>query len=213
MSALERQCPKQYQRLLSAGSQKIRKRKLGSHGELILEGKFECQECHKIRWVSGLSAGTLTKNTRGRCCGTKPGLKKLEEGGFIGKTGPEHQNWKGGRSTREDGYVLISVPPSSPYASMCATPSSKGGYRQIFEHRLIMAQHLGRLLQSGEVVHHKDGNPSNNLIENLQLLSKSEHTALEQRLIKEKILRLETENAELKKENERLKNACAHLKS
>lgn len=43
------------------------------------------------------------------------------------------------------------------------------------EHILIMEQHLGRKLNSGEVVHHIDGNKQNNNIENLDLCTVKEH--------------------------------------
>lgn len=55
--------------------------------------------------------------------------------------------------------------------------SDKAG--RLLEHRLVMSEHLGRLLESHEVVHHKDGNRSNNAIENLELLqSHKEHVAV-----------------------------------
>jgi hypothetical protein len=41
-----------------------------------------------------------------------------------------------------------------------------------------MENHLGRLLTSDEVVHHKDKNKHNNTIANLQLLSNEEHSAI-----------------------------------
>ena len=46
------------------------------------------------------------------------------------------------------------------------------------EHRLIMENNIGRKLTFNEVVHHIDGNKSNNKIENLQLMSRSEHARL-----------------------------------
>lgn len=46
------------------------------------------------------------------------------------------------------------------------------------EHRYIMQKHLGRRLSFNEVVHHKDGNKRNNSIENLELISRSEHAKL-----------------------------------
>jgi hypothetical protein len=47
-------------------------------------------------------------------------------------------------------------------------------------HRLVIEAGLGRELQGREVVHHIDGNPSNNSIENLVLLeSQSVHMRLE----------------------------------
>jgi len=43
------------------------------------------------------------------------------------------------------------------------------GNKYVCEHRYIMGQFLGRELQHGEVVHHKDCNRSNNLLSNLEL--------------------------------------------
>ena len=67
-----------------------------------------------------------------------------------------------------DGYVVVHS-PDHPMAA-------KNG--KLLEHRLVMSEHLGRLLEPGEVVHHKDGNRSNNAIENLELMaSNKEHAA------------------------------------
>jgi len=41
--------------------------------------------------------------------------------------------------------------------------------RAILEHRHVMEQHLGRPLRADETVHHRDGNRSRNVIENLEL--------------------------------------------
>ena len=43
------------------------------------------------------------------------------------------------------------------------------------EHRVLMENFLGRRLTFNEVVHHKDGNIHNNSLDNLEIISRSEH--------------------------------------
>lgn len=45
-------------------------------------------------------------------------------------------------------------------------------------YRIIAEQYLNRPLLESEVVHHKDGNPNNNNIENLEIMTRSEHAKL-----------------------------------
>lgn len=47
--------------------------------------------------------------------------------------------------------------------------------RKIAEHRYIVEQHLGRRLFSTEIVHHINGLPKDNRIENLMLVDKKTH--------------------------------------
>jgi hypothetical protein len=49
--------------------------------------------------------------------------------------------------------------------------------KRIDEHRLIMEKHLGIKLTNEEIIHHIDGDKSNNKIENLELFpNKKSHT-------------------------------------
>jgi hypothetical protein len=68
------------------------------------------------------------------------------------------------------GYILVSLNGSELFFSQMA---DKAGY--VYEHRLIMAKHLGRCLLSYEVVHHKNGIKGDNRLTNLELYSRSSH--------------------------------------
>lgn len=47
--------------------------------------------------------------------------------------------------------------------------------RTIRLHRYLMEKHLGRKLSFNEIVHHRDGDISNNDISNLELMTRAEH--------------------------------------
>jgi hypothetical protein len=83
---------------------------------------------------------------------------------LLDRAGPESGGWKGGRiSVGKEGYIGVWVPPDHKFASM----RHRMGY--IPEHRLVMAESLGRALSRNETVHHINGDSQDNRIENLQL--------------------------------------------
>ena len=54
--------------------------------------------------------------------------------------------------------------------------ATKHGY--VLMHRAVMENHLGRLLDDDEVVHHKNGDKKDNRICNLEVLNASEHVSM-----------------------------------
>lgn len=112
--------------------------------------------------------------------------------------GEKHPLFKG-RQKNPAGYWLIRqelVPEE--YKSMV----TRG--KRVLEHRLVVAQHLGRPLQSWEVVHHKNGVKDDNRIENLELHPAFEHSGIS--VVEHKrIATLERRVKELEQENANLR--------
>ena len=85
------------------------------------------------------------------------------------------------------------VPLDDPLLSMA------DGRGRIYEHRLVMAQHLGRPLLSDEQVHHLNGDKQDNRLKNLELTTRAAHSAAhhdEIRHLRARVQELERELAE-----------------
>lgn len=78
----------------------------------------------------------------------------------IAKRGKPHPHTNGISKNRQ-GYVREYI---------------NGKY--VLQHRLVVEQAIGRKLRDDEIVHHKDRNKSNNSLDNLEIMSSSEHTRM-----------------------------------
>ena len=98
-------------------------------------------------------------NKRGDKRGMQNTLPKSIKGNLNG-------NWKGGIHYRKDGYILVRIGVLS---------RDYRGKRYELLHRIVMEKHLGRKLLKSEVVHHKNGDVTDNRIKNLELTVQSKH--------------------------------------
>ncbi len=110
-----------------------------------------CLGCGRERWVK-LEKGQ-PRNIRCQCCNGK-----LNRGG-------SNYQYRRGERWFEHGYAMVRLYPEDSYGGMATKTYS------VYEHRLLMAKHLGRCLQKGEIIHHKNGIRDDNRIANLELIA------------------------------------------
>lgn len=152
------------------------------HRKILLRAEkekhnYKCPICGK---EMRLNQYQLTHGTH--CCSNDCAkkLRSIRMAGAgnhqYGLRGEKNASWKGGRTKSSYGYILVSL-PEHPFAN---------GDGNVFEHRLIAEKYLlteensvmingKRYLSPKYDVHHKDENKQNNAIENLLVMTKSEH--------------------------------------
>lgn len=81
--------------------------------------------------------------------------------------GASHYNWHGGK-TRSQGYAM-TLNKSHPSARM-------GGY--VPDHILVIESVIGRHLENGEIVHHVNGDKTDNTPSNLRIVTRAEHVRI-----------------------------------
>lgn len=79
----------------------------------------------------------------------------------------QNPNWKGGLRKRGK-YIYLRMPDHPDCDCM--------GY--VAQHRIVVEKSMNRLLRQDEFIHHKNENTHDNRIENLQILSRAEHTSI-----------------------------------
>ena len=115
--------------------------------------------------------------------GLKPGQERVwvsEEAkrGIVARYAKWAKTHAKGKSIKPNGYIEITI----------------GENKGRGEHAIVAEKAIGRPVEKGEVVHHINGNRSDNRPENLMVMSRSEHTSLHM-LAKHKTL-LEAQNVQ-----------------
>ena len=90
------------------------------------------------------------------------GYKRTKEH-IIKRSGKNSSTWRGGKHLDKAGYVRVS-----------GKRLNKKDHRER-EHRIIMETKLGRKLLTLEIIHHIDGDKTNNDLTNLFLSNNSGH--------------------------------------
>lgn len=132
-----------------------------------------CPECGAERWVPLKTPAVLCRSCGGKRAINRPELRnashssdctchrcKATRGELTKEANPW---WKGGKRVHKSGYIYILIDEDDPMRCMA------GREAIVFEHRLVMARHIGRPLTDNETVHHRNGNKTDNRIENLEL--------------------------------------------
>lgn len=104
---------------------------------------------------------------RRRTAAQKDAISKANRG----KRKRSDYEFGGHEKKRRDGYIAVYV-PDHPNCN-------REGY--VMKHHLVMEREIGRKLLPGEVVHHKNRIRDDNRIENLQLMTASEHMSMHNR--------------------------------
>ena len=110
----------------------------------------KCPDCGLARWVFPRNSGVCRP-----CFARRKGKAQRVYGKRI--------------VDKSTGYVRVRVFPDEPFGEM------GGNNHWVFEHRFVMAKHLGRTLYPTELVHHINGVRTDNRLSNLVLTTTKEH--------------------------------------
>lgn len=129
--------------------------------------KLKCDNCDRLfeRTSESFSPKRANNNYEHFCgeCGNPFGLATKS---YNKKNTDKYGHLVGTKIIDSLGYTSIYVGNNYTY-------NTYGG--RVREHLYVMQEHINRQLLKGEVVHHIDGDKSNNSIENLDLCTVQEH--------------------------------------
>lgn len=89
--------------------------------------------------------------------------------------GERNARWGGSKLVTSHGYIAVRVPIDHPHAW---GPPALRRFKYAYEHILVMMAHIGRPIAENEIVHHRDGDRTNNDLRNLQLMTAADHQRL-----------------------------------
>jgi hypothetical protein len=137
-------------------------------GRLLVIERSNFKHPHRdVYWLCQCDCGNK-KNIKGaslragtsKSCGCLT-IEKTKE-----RIGDKSSRWKGGRTKRGDGYILVNSPHH---------PNTINKNGQVYEHVFVMSQKLGRAITKNESIHHKNGIRDDNRPENLELRLNNHH--------------------------------------
>lgn len=86
--------------------------------------------------------------------------------------GDKNARWAGNKLVTSHGYIAVRVPLNHPHAW---GPPRLRHFKYAYEHIVAMMAHIGRPIAENEIVHHRDGDRTNNDLRNLQLMTAADH--------------------------------------
>jgi hypothetical protein len=145
--------------------------KLASYTRTKTLTHWKCDNCGTE--FTKVRNGKYSTDVKSYCkdCISQIGVNKLASmAGYESKVKNQYEPNVGKVIIGKDGYPEVYIGKSYPYRP--------GGYRTLRKHIYVMEVHLKRRLKKGEVVHHIDGDKTNNHIDNLFLTTTAEHNKI-----------------------------------